>query len=134
MIRFPLDTDHASLQDRGHSVLLARLRLHPPEELAFSVVTVEEALRGRLAVLARSLPSEQRVAAYLSLWETVRFFAAAQVILYDETCEQRFQELRAAKIRVGSRDLRIAATALVHDFTMVTRNTTDFRRVPGLRI
>jgi tRNA(fMet)-specific endonuclease VapC len=30
-------------------------------------------------------------------------------------------------------DLRIAATALVHDLTLVTRNTQDFARVPGLK-
>jgi tRNA(fMet)-specific endonuclease VapC len=31
-------------------------------------------------------------------------------------------------------DLRIAATALVHTLTLVTRNTKDFARVPGLRL
>jgi len=63
MIRFLLDTDHASLQERGHTALLARLRLHPPAEIAFSVVTVEEALRGRLAVMARPLPPGERAIA-----------------------------------------------------------------------
>ena len=53
---------------------------------------------------------------------------------FDPACEQTFQELRAAKIRIGTRDLRIAATALVHDCTLVTRNHQDFARVPGLHI
>jgi tRNA(fMet)-specific endonuclease VapC len=134
MIRFLLDTDHASLQERGHTALLARLRLHPPAEIAFSIVTVEEVCRGRLAVLARPLPPGERAIAYRSLWQTVRFFAAAQIVLYDDACERKFHNLRAQKIRIGTRDLRIAATALVHDLTLVTRNRSDFSRVPSLRI
>lgn len=30
-------------------------------------------------------------------------------------------------------DLKIAATALVHDALPLTRNLSDFRKVPGLR-
>jgi tRNA(fMet)-specific endonuclease VapC len=52
MIRVLLDTDHASLHERGHPPLRARLVSIPPEEVAVSVVTVEEMLRGRLAILA----------------------------------------------------------------------------------
>lgn len=44
------------------------------------------------------------------------------------------EELRAQGVRIGTLDLRIAATALVHDLTLVTRNTKDFARVPGVRL
>jgi predicted nucleic acid-binding protein len=40
----------------------------------------------------------------------------------------------APKLRIGTFDLRSAATALVHDFTLVTRNTHDRSSIPGLRI
>jgi tRNA(fMet)-specific endonuclease VapC len=46
---------------------------------------------------------------------------------------QRPQELRSLRQHIGTLDLRIAATALVHDLTLVTRNQKDFSRVPGLR-
>jgi tRNA(fMet)-specific endonuclease VapC len=48
MIRVLLDTDHVSLHERGHLPLRARLASCPPEEVAVSIVTVEEMLRGRL--------------------------------------------------------------------------------------
>ncbi len=70
MIRWLLDTDHVSLQERGHPVLLDRLRAVPPGEVAVSVVTVEEMLRGRLAVLARQHSGERRIRAYAKLMET----------------------------------------------------------------
>lgn len=134
MIRFLLDTDHISLHERGHGPLRERLEAVSPDLIAVSVVTVEEALRGRLAVLARHLAGEDRQRAYAKLMETVRFFASIQVILFDARCEQQYQALRSERVRVGAQDLRIAATALAHGFTLVTRNRRDFARVPGLPI
>jgi tRNA(fMet)-specific endonuclease VapC len=134
MIRVLLDTDHISLHERGHLLLRARLASFPPEEVAVSVVTVEEMLRGRLAILARRTEGEARVHAYTKLLETVRFFSTIPVVSFDMACEQQFQTLRTLRLRVGSRDLRIAATALVHHVVLVTRNRRDFEQVPGLRL
>ncbi len=35
---------------------------------------------------------------------------------------------------IGTNDLWIAAPALVHGMPLVTNNTTEFRRVPGLEV
>lgn len=35
---------------------------------------------------------------------------------------------------IGGNDLMIASIALTHDLILVTRNTDEFRRVPGLRV
>jgi tRNA(fMet)-specific endonuclease VapC len=134
MIRLLLGTDHISLHERRHPPLRARLEALPPESIAVSVVTVEAALRGRLAVLARHSTGEPRQRAYVKLMETVRFFGSIHVVLFDASCEQRFQSLRSQRVRLGTQDLRIAATALAHGFTLVTRNRRDFARVPGLLI
>jgi tRNA(fMet)-specific endonuclease VapC len=56
------------------------------------------------------------------------------VVPFDITCEQQFQALRAMRLRVGSRDLRIAATALVQNVVLITRNRRDFEQVPGLML
>lgn len=132
MIRWLLDTDHISLQERGHELLRARLALVPADSLAVSVVTVEEMIRGRLAVLARRSEGEVRVRAYAKFMETVAFFASIPVVPFDPACERKFQELCALRLRVGSQDLRIASTALVNNCILVTRNRLDFERVPGL--
>lgn len=42
--------------------------------------------------------------------------------------------LEHAGTPIGANDLLIAATALAHDCILVTRNTGEFARVPGLRI
>lgn len=134
MIRVLLDTDHMSLHERGHLPLRARLAAFPSEEVATSIVTVEEMIRGRLALLARRSAGPARVHAYAKLLETVQFFRTIPVVPFDMACEQQFQTLRALRLRVGSQDLRIAAIALVHNVVLITRNRRDFEHVPGLRL
>jgi len=44
-----LDTDTVSLIQRGREALLKRLLTTPPEQIAVTVITLFEQLRGRLA-------------------------------------------------------------------------------------
>ncbi|MCP4106391.1 MAG: type II toxin-antitoxin system VapC family toxin [Desulfobacteraceae bacterium] len=53
---------------------------------------------------------------------------------YDSGAEAYFQTLCKRKIRIGTQDLKIAAIALNHDATVVTRNKRDFERIPSLKI
>src|SRR5262245_11802530 len=109
MIRVLLDTDHVSLQERGHLPLRARLASFPPEDVApsvVSVVTVEEMLRGCLAILARRSVGEASVHAYTKLLETVHFFSTITVVFFDMAREQQFQGLRAMRLLVDIRDFR----------------------------
>ena len=36
--------------------------------------------------------------------------------------------------KIKTPDAILAATALVHDLTLLTRNTADFKQIPGLRL
>ena len=51
---------------------------------------------------------------------------------------RKFGEVRAGLLDRGlpppDMDLMNAATALVHDLTLVTHNTQDYANVPGLRL
>jgi tRNA(fMet)-specific endonuclease VapC len=46
----------------------------------------------------------------------------------------RGQLPRQLRQQVGDLDLLIAATALTHDVTLLTRNLRDFQHVPGLKL
>ena len=70
--------------------------------------------------------------AYAKRMETVRFYCSVPVVPFDDAMEREFETLRARKTRIGSQDLRIAATARVRGLTLVTRNHGDFQQVPGL--
>lgn len=46
-----LDTDQVSLSQRGHPLVNARIQAAGPSQIAISVITVEEQLRGWLAAM-----------------------------------------------------------------------------------
>ena len=55
---FILDTDHISLFQRSDPHVSARVLETPPQELATTVITVEEQLRGRLDLIHRGRSDE----------------------------------------------------------------------------
>ena len=61
-------------------------------------------------------------------------FRAFTILLFDERAADQFENLRAARIRLGTMDLKIAAIALVNHALLLSANRRDFERVPGLRV
>jgi tRNA(fMet)-specific endonuclease VapC len=61
-----------------------------------------------------------------------------QVLDFDHACAEQFGKVRGSLLRQGlsipTADLMIGAVALVHNLTLVTNNTADFRKIPGLRL
>jgi tRNA(fMet)-specific endonuclease VapC len=57
-----------------------------------------------------------------------------QVLSFDRKAAEVFDELNQQKLRVGAMDLRIAAIAIANQMTLLTQNTVDFERIPGLSI
>ena len=135
MTLYVLDTDHISLQQRGHPVVVQRLRaLGQTDSAAVALITVEEQIRGRLEIVRRHGASPLQVSAYAALQQTLRYFSTWQVLDFTQTAFDRFVALRQQRIRIGSQDLRIAAIALTSGAILVTRNTRDFAQVPDLII
>lgn len=60
------------------------------------------------------------------------------VLDFDSSCAEQFGRVRGALlqqgIQVATADLMIASVALVHNLTLVTHNTADYRNIPGLRL
>jgi tRNA(fMet)-specific endonuclease VapC len=74
------------------------------------------------------------VAGYRHLQATEQFFGALNVLPFSDKAQELFQRLRKQRVRIGTRDLRIAAIALSVGGIIVTRNQRDFRQVPGLQL
>ena len=49
-------------------------------------------------------------------------------------CAKQFPQLRAAGTPIGANDLLIACHALALNATLVTNNTSEFKRVTGLQL
>jgi predicted nucleic acid-binding protein len=63
----------------------------------------------------------------------IEFLGNADIIPLNEEVVERTISLRKA-IKIKNPDAIIAATALVSDLTLITNNTTDFKRIIGLKI
>src|SRR5207244_114235 len=128
------DTDHLTLYSHGHAALGAKLAGQPPGVVSLNIVAVEEALRGRLAALSQARSGPQRLARYSQFEKTVQIIGQFPIVGYDPSAESQFQQLLALRLRIGTRDLKIAAVALANRLTLLTRNRRDFGRIPGLTL
>jgi len=67
-----------------------------------------------------------------------KFFDQFVSLPFDDRSAEAYGRLRAELARrgtpIGPNDLMIAAIALAYDLTLVTHNTAEFARVPGLRL
>lgn len=129
-----LDTDHVSLFQRRHPMVVERLRLRQNSEFATTIVTYEEQMQGWLAVIRRSSTPKTLVRDYGKLASARRFFEEIQVVDFTEAAAVAYAQFLGQKLRVGTQDLRIAAIALSLEAVLVTRNRQDFERVPGLQV
>src|SRR3954453_11442830 len=99
MLRYLLDTDHLTLYQHGHSLVTGRVALYLGV-VGISAVSIEEALRGRLAKLSRAGDGPSRIRQYTLLLEALLDFARFPHVPYDQAAENEFQQLRS--IRIGT--------------------------------
>jgi tRNA(fMet)-specific endonuclease VapC len=97
------------------------------------VTSLEEQMRGRLSVCHRARTAEEYIAAVGYLRQTFEFFKGQAILDFDTRAALHFTQLKAARIRISTMDLRIAAIVLANDATLIPRNLSDFRKVPRLR-
>lgn len=66
------------------------------------------------------------------------FAAPLQSLAFDDRCTHDYglirAELAAQGKSIGANDLMIAAIARAYDLTLVTHNSAEFGRIPGLRV
>ena len=130
-----LDTDHLSIlgDDTPASLALLQRLEASGEDVVTTIVSVEENLRGWLSEIHRASDPRRQIRAYDRLKRRVEWFGGWVILPLDTESAERFAGFRRDGIRIGSMDLKIACIALAHDATVLTRNTSDFAQVPGLK-
>jgi tRNA(fMet)-specific endonuclease VapC len=134
MIRHVLDTDILSLFQQGHAEVVRHCRAAPPGTLAITVITVEEQFLGWYTRARQAKRDDEIVKAYEGMTAFAGFVRGLTILPLSASALQRYRQFQAKKIKVPKKDLSIAAIALDHNAAVVTRNSADFGRVPGLVI
>jgi tRNA(fMet)-specific endonuclease VapC len=104
--------------------LVRRLTGIPSSDRFTSVITVSQLL------LAARREHDPRL-----MQDIVRLVASVRVAPYDLPAAQAFARLRATEAQdAETDDVMVAAIAIAHDFTLVTRRTEVFSRFKQLRL
>ncbi len=129
-MKWLLDTNVVSESVRPHPnrKVLAWIAAHPGEELAISILTLAE-LRDGVAALADA-SRQQSFDAWMRTYVIPNFDDRTLPLTLDILIDWlRLSRLLNAKGRPrAAADLLIAATARIHNLTIVTRNVRDFAR------
>ena len=133
---YHLDTDTVTRGQEGHPSIAHRLRHLDLADVALSIITKIEILRGRYAFLLKARDGEQLLRAQQWLDRSEELLRPYRIISIDAAAAAIFDQLRQNKKlkKIGRADLLIASIALAHQATLVTRNLRHFQQVPGLRL
>ena len=113
---------------RGHAGVCSRWRQHNAPDMALPLIVY-----GELLVGAEKSSQPQRVMQQIELLlETHEVFDATEEVAGHYARIRAGLEKRG--VTIGENDLWIAAMALTHDATLVTNNTGEFSRIPGLKL
>ncbi len=132
-----LDTDHLVEYQKGTSAEAHRLKQRldqAGQPYATTIVTVEELMRGWMAMVRRINDPRRQINGYMKLRQLFRFFAAWHILGWDDAAVDQFERLKLAKTRVGTMDLKIASIVLANEATLLSRNKIDFDKVPRLLV
>lgn len=124
---FLLDTNICSAFLRGKTSLTSRF-IQYGGRLCVSTISL-----GELYVWAYKQNQPQML-----LTQILDFCNIVRVISFKTQTAETFGRIRGEQMRIGISfnplDLQIASTAIVHNLILVTSNTKDFIRIPGLQL
>jgi tRNA(fMet)-specific endonuclease VapC len=126
-MRYLLDTNAIiALLNDTTSPIARRVRRHAPRDFGVSAVVVHELYYGA----SKSQRVEQNVARVDAL--------QLSVLEFDEEDARQAGQIRAQLASkgtpIGPYDVLIAGQARARELTLVTHNTSEFQRVPGLKV
>ncbi len=125
-MRYLLDSNAVIGLLAGEPSLNKRIRRHAPQDFGVSAIAMHELSFGAF--------KSQRTAPNLGRVEGLQF----EIVEFDQDDSRQAGAIRAmlaaAGTPIGPYDVLIAGQAQARDLILVTRNTGEFSRVPGLRI
>jgi tRNA(fMet)-specific endonuclease VapC len=111
---------------KGHPGFAGNLRQHQPEDFGLPAIVIHELFFGAY--------KSARMAQNVARVDALRF----QIVDFDREDARQAGEIRAklasAGTPIGPYDVLIAGQALARGLTLITHNTREFQRVPGLLI
>ncbi len=128
-MKYLLDTNICiAIIHRPDAELLKKFSQYDPKDFALCSIVKGELLYG-----ARK---SQRVNENLKVLES--FFSPFESLLFDDKAAEFYGLNRAILAKMGTtigvNDLLISSIALAHDATVLTRNISEFSRVPGMKV
>src|SRR6266446_6593349 len=94
-----LDTDHTTYlkypdSDRGRRLIARMKAVSESEVIGVAIVTVEERMRGWLAVIAKEKSALRQVVGYRELISLFEFYQEFDIVPFDEAAARQFDDLR----------------------------------------
>ncbi len=132
-----LDTDHLSLMQRNGlegQRIRTRLSVLAVDQVATTVISYEEQVKGRLLVLSQAKTAEKVTSAYRGLQQLAVDYRSITLLAFDHAAFDMARQLRRQYPRLGAMDLKIAAIVLSQDSILLSRNRSDFGQIAGLRL
>jgi tRNA(fMet)-specific endonuclease VapC len=126
-MRYLLDANAViALLNDTTSPIARRIRRHAPRDIGVSAVVIHELYYGAF--------KSQRVEKNVARLDGLQF----PVLEFDQEDARQAGEIRAQLASkgtpIGPYDVLIAGQAKARKLTLVTHNTTEFTRVPGLKV
>ena len=126
-----LDTNIVNLIRNGNEAIIARWEANLEESFINGIVVEEMISVGYFASIntIRTRGKGDLTRAYEDLLNAIRDLSDFNQIPYTSEAEARFKSMK-----LKGMDGRIAAHALELGYTVVTRNTKDFAKIPGVTL
>ena len=130
-----LDTNALTALHAGKPQVIDRLKHLDDPDIATTLITKIELLRGRMDFLLKATDGQALLRAQSWLFKTETLLSEIDILPFDPMAIEQFERLIAERSlrKMGRADLQIASIALAKRATLVTRNIKDFRRVPNLK-
>lgn len=131
-----LDSDTLTHLHAGHPRVIENLHQAADPDVAITVITKIELLRGRINFILKAESGANLLRAQQLLARTEELLAQLLVLPFDTSSIVHFDRLRRQKNlrRIGRADLLIASIVLAHRATLVTRNLRHFQQISGLKV